>query len=143
VLVVIPSTTVFDNSSSACANQRALATRNKQNIDRFPIPTPQFCIQANLSTFDMAASDIQNPPAPVESKSAKKKKAKAQAERTESPAPVASTPERAASVAAGEAQDEGDNAYIRDLQKWVNPDMSAHHSADPSVGAFATSPKRS
>ena len=63
----------------------------------------------------MAASDIQNPPAPVESKSAKKKKAKA--ERTESPAPVASTPERAVSVAAGE--DDSDNAYIRDLQKYV------------------------
>ncbi len=61
----------------------------------------------------MAASDIQNPPAPVESKSAKKKRAKA--ERTESPAPAVSTPERAASVAPGE--EESDNAYIRDLQK--------------------------
>ena len=61
----------------------------------------------------MAASDIQNPPAPIESKSAKKKRAKV--ERTESPAPVASTPERAASVAPGE--EDSDNAYIRDLQK--------------------------
>jgi hypothetical protein len=61
----------------------------------------------------MAASDIQNPPAPVESKSARKKKAKA--ERTESPAPAAvSTP---GSVAAGE--DDSDNAYIRDMQKYV------------------------
>lgn len=61
----------------------------------------------------MAASDIQNPPAPVESKSAKKKKSKV--ERTESPAPVPST--APGSVAAGEGRDESDNAYIRDLQK--------------------------
>jgi hypothetical protein len=60
----------------------------------------------------MAASDIQNPPAPVESKAAKKKKAKVV--RTESPAPVASS---AGSVAAGEGLDDSDNAYIRDLQK--------------------------
>ncbi|KAK3297869.1 uncharacterized protein B0H64DRAFT_431712 [Chaetomium fimeti] len=65
----------------------------------------------------MAASDIQNPPAPVESKSARKKKAKA--ERTESPAPAAATPEVAGSVAASEAQNESDNAYIRDLQKSI------------------------
>ncbi len=63
----------------------------------------------------MAASDIQNPPAPVESKSARKKKAKALAERTESPAPAVSTPDRPASVAP--AEDESDNAYIRDLLK--------------------------
>ncbi|KAK4102024.1 hypothetical protein N658DRAFT_506731 [Parathielavia hyrcaniae] len=67
----------------------------------------------------MAASDIQNIPVPVESKSAKRKKAKAQAERTESPAPSAPTPERAGSVAAGDAQDDGDNAHIRDLQKSI------------------------
>jgi hypothetical protein len=60
----------------------------------------------------MAASDIQNPPAPVESKSAKKKKGKL--ERTESPAPVASS---AASAAGGESHDDLENAYIRDLQK--------------------------
>ncbi|KAK3899592.1 hypothetical protein C8A05DRAFT_36778 [Staphylotrichum tortipilum] len=64
----------------------------------------------------MAASDIQNPPAPVESKSAKKK-AKALAERTESPAPAASTPDRPASVAP--AEDDSDNAYIRDLLKSI------------------------
>ncbi|KAL2145229.1 hypothetical protein VTI28DRAFT_7738 [Corynascus sepedonium] len=63
----------------------------------------------------MAASDIQNPPAPVESKSAKKKKSKV--ERTESPAPVPST--APGSVAAGEGRDESDNAYIRDLQKSI------------------------
>ncbi|KAK4122769.1 hypothetical protein N657DRAFT_575510 [Parathielavia appendiculata] len=67
----------------------------------------------------MAASDIQNLPAPIESKSAKKKKAKGQAERTESPAPSAPTPEKAGSVAAGDAQDDGDNAHIRDLQKSI------------------------
>ncbi|KAK4152899.1 hypothetical protein C8A00DRAFT_15842 [Chaetomidium leptoderma] len=65
----------------------------------------------------MAASDIQNPPASVESKSAKKKKVKSA--RTESPAPVASTPELAGSVAGGEGQDDSDNAYIRDLQKSI------------------------
>lgn len=74
----------------------------------------------------MAAADIQNPPALVETKSAKKKKAKA--ERTESPAPFASTPERPGSVAAGEAQDESDNSYIRDLQKWVNHGMPGYRT---------------
>lgn len=64
----------------------------------------------------MAASDVQNPPALAEPKLGRKKKAKS--ERTESPAPVASTPEKAGSVAAGEAQDEfAENGYIRDLQK--------------------------
>ena len=62
----------------------------------------------------MAASDIQNPPAPTESKSARKKKARA--ERTESPAPATFTPEVAGSVAASDAQND-DNAYIRELQK--------------------------
>ncbi|KAH6613452.1 hypothetical protein F5144DRAFT_634038 [Chaetomium tenue] len=65
----------------------------------------------------MAASDIQNPPAPTESKSARKKKAKA--ERTESPAPAASTPEVAGSIAASESQNDSDNAYIRELQKSI------------------------
>lgn len=64
----------------------------------------------------MAASDIQNPPAPVESKSAKKKKAKL--ERTESPAPVASS---TASVAGGEEKNDEFNPYIRELQKSVHP----------------------
>ncbi|KAK4236717.1 hypothetical protein C8A03DRAFT_35369 [Achaetomium macrosporum] len=64
----------------------------------------------------MAASDVQNPPAPVESKSAKKKKAKA---GTESPAPAASAPEKAGSVAASDAQDDTENGYIRDLQKSI------------------------
>lgn len=64
----------------------------------------------------MASPSVQNPPAPTESKSSKKKKAKA--ERTESPAPVASTPEKPSSVAAGEGQDDlSDNHYIRELQK--------------------------
>jgi hypothetical protein len=62
----------------------------------------------------MAASDVQNPPAPVESKSAKKKKAKA---GSESPAPAASFHENAGSVAASDANDDTENAYIRDLQK--------------------------
>lgn len=66
-----------------------------------------------LHTSNMAASDIQNPPAPAESKSAKKKKAKA--ERTESPAPAAS---QAASITAADTQDDSsDNSYIRDLKK--------------------------
>ncbi|KAL2024099.1 hypothetical protein VTK56DRAFT_9879 [Thermocarpiscus australiensis] len=64
----------------------------------------------------MAASNVQNPPAPTESKSAKKKKAKV--EGTESPAPAAS--EKAASVAGNEIQDEySDNTYIRELQKSI------------------------
>jgi hypothetical protein len=66
----------------------------------------------------MAAADIKNPPALAESKSAKKKKAKA--EGTESPAPAASTPEKAGSVAAGETFEDADNKYIRDLQKYVS-----------------------
>ncbi|KAK3304084.1 uncharacterized protein B0T15DRAFT_503408 [Chaetomium strumarium] len=64
----------------------------------------------------MAASDVQNPPAPVESKSAKKKKAKA---GIESPAPAASIAENAGSVAASDAHDDNENAYIRDLQKSI------------------------
>jgi len=63
----------------------------------------------------MAASTVQNPSAPAESKSARKKKAKA--ERTESPAPAAtSTPENAGSVADNQ-DDVSENAYIRELQK--------------------------
>lgn len=60
----------------------------------------------------MAASDVQNSPVPTEAKLARRKKTKA--ERTESPAPAVST---TGSVAAGDAQDESDNAYIRELQK--------------------------
>jgi hypothetical protein len=64
----------------------------------------------------MASSSVQNPPTPAESKSAKKKKSKA--ERTESPAPVAPTPEKAASVAPSANQDDAsDNQFIRELQK--------------------------
>lgn len=66
----------------------------------------------------MATSDIQNPPALSEPKLGGKRKAKK--DRTESPAPVASTPEKAASVA--DVQDDStDNVYIRDLQKSVVP----------------------
>ncbi|KAK0748505.1 hypothetical protein B0T21DRAFT_407019 [Apiosordaria backusii] len=62
----------------------------------------------------MAPATVQNPPAPVESKTAKKKKIKAA--RTESPAPVAS--ETAVSVAGGENPDDSsENAYIRELSK--------------------------
>ncbi|KAK5660642.1 hypothetical protein OQA88_12005 [Cercophora sp. LCS_1] len=65
----------------------------------------------------MASPSIQNPPAATESKSARKKKAKAAgAERTESPAPAASTPSKAAS-AAGDAEDISDSPYIREFQK--------------------------
>ncbi|KAK4223188.1 hypothetical protein QBC38DRAFT_58244 [Podospora fimiseda] len=67
----------------------------------------------------MAAPVVQNPPAPVESKSAKKKKAKAAAaaatERTESPAPAS---QKAASVA-GTEDEQGESAHIRELQKSV------------------------
>ncbi len=72
----------------------------------------------------MAASTVQNPPAQVESKSAKKKKAKA--ERTESPAPAAaSTPEKAGSIPSNEggSDDTSDNAYIRELSKCVLSDF--------------------
>lgn len=66
----------------------------------------------------MASSTVQNPPAPVESKSARKKKAKV--ERTESPAPAASTSEKAASVAGGENQDDlSESHFIREIQKSV------------------------
>lgn len=61
----------------------------------------------------MAASDIQNPPAPVDPKLAKKKKGKV--DGTESPAPAPST--APASVAGGEGRDETENPYIRELQK--------------------------
>jgi len=64
----------------------------------------------------MASSSVQNPPAPAESKSSKKKKSKV--ERTESPAPAAPVSEKAASVAAGDNQDDAsDNQYIREFQK--------------------------
>ncbi|KAH6620791.1 hypothetical protein B0J18DRAFT_208176 [Chaetomium sp. MPI-SDFR-AT-0129] len=62
----------------------------------------------------MAASDVQNSPIPTEAKLARRKKTKA--DRTESPAPAVST---TGSVAAGDAQDESDNAYIRELQKSI------------------------
>ncbi|KAI8959999.1 hypothetical protein F5Y11DRAFT_283160 [Daldinia sp. FL1419] len=62
----------------------------------------------------MPSPAVQNPPVQTESKSAKKKKAKA--ERTDSPAP--SVPEKAASVAAQEGQDESsESPYVRELQK--------------------------
>ncbi|KAK4640197.1 hypothetical protein QC761_604870 [Podospora bellae-mahoneyi] len=63
----------------------------------------------------MAPTTVQNPPAPVESKTAQKKKAKAAAAvkaaaGTESPAP--------ASVAGGENPDDSsENGYIRELSK--------------------------
>ncbi|KAI1412281.1 hypothetical protein F5Y13DRAFT_45608 [Hypoxylon sp. FL1857] len=66
----------------------------------------------------MPSSAVQNPPVQTESKSAKKKKAKA--ERTESPAPSAlSVPEKPASVAGQEGQEESSNPYIRELQKSI------------------------
>jgi hypothetical protein len=62
----------------------------------------------------MAASTVQNPQAPAESKSAKKKKAKA--ERTESPVPAAIlTPDKPAS--GGGADEEDDSPYVRELRK--------------------------
>lgn len=75
----------------------------------------------------MAASAVQNPAAPADSKSAKKKKAKAG--RTESPAPAAS--EKAVSVAPNEANgdDSGEPAYLRELSKCV-PDPSNFHIED-------------
>lgn len=64
----------------------------------------------------MASAAVQNPLAPTESKSARKKKAKA--ERTESPPPVAATPEKAVSVAPSASQDDAhDSQVIRELQK--------------------------
>jgi len=62
----------------------------------------------------MAASPVQNPQAPAESKSAKKKKAKA--ERTESPAPIL---EKAASVSPndGSLEDASESPYVRELAK--------------------------
>ncbi|KAI1118095.1 hypothetical protein F5Y14DRAFT_401049 [Nemania sp. NC0429] len=65
----------------------------------------------------MPSSAVQNPPAPVESKSAKKKKAKA--ERTESPAPSASpAPENTVSVSGADASDDSlESPYIREIQK--------------------------
>ncbi|OTA53293.1 hypothetical protein K449DRAFT_220592 [Hypoxylon sp. EC38] len=66
----------------------------------------------------MPSSAVQNPPVQTESKSAKKKKTKA--ERTESPAPSAlSVPEKPASVAGQEGQDDSTNPYIRELQKSI------------------------
>ncbi|KAL1896821.1 hypothetical protein Sste5346_004454 [Sporothrix stenoceras] len=64
----------------------------------------------------MAASAVQNPAAPVDSKSAKKKKVKAG--RTESPAPAASS-EKAVSVAPNDANgdDSGEPGYLRELSK--------------------------
>jgi len=64
----------------------------------------------------MAASTVQNPPAPAESKSARKKKSKT--ERTDSPAPAASTPEKPASVADAH-EDSSESPYIRELQKSI------------------------
>ena len=89
---------------------------NKQPRDSFTINAPF----AELAYFipKMASSTVQNPPAPVESKSARKKKAKV--ERTESPAPAASTSEKAASVAGGENQDDlSESHFIREIQKSV------------------------
>ncbi|KAF3766492.1 hypothetical protein M406DRAFT_290957 [Cryphonectria parasitica EP155] len=66
----------------------------------------------------MPASTVQNPPAQTESKSAKKKKAKAAVaatERNDSPAPGATSSDKAVSVAGGNEATE--NAYIRDLKK--------------------------
>ncbi|ROV97437.1 hypothetical protein VMCG_06850 [Cytospora schulzeri] len=64
----------------------------------------------------MAASSVQNPLAPSESKSSKKKKAKAAAEQAESPAQAA-TPEQAGSVSGN--NDVSDNAYVRELKKGI------------------------
>ena len=89
---------------------------NKQPRDSFTINTP-FAELAYLIP-KMASPSVQNPPAPVESKSARKKKAKV--ERTESPAPAASTSEKAASVAGGENQDDlSESHFIREIQKSV------------------------
>ncbi len=65
----------------------------------------------------MAASSVQNPVAPVESKSGKKKKGKA-AGRTESPAPAAAS-EKTVSVAPNDANgdDAGEPVYLRELSK--------------------------
>lgn len=73
----------------------------------------------------MPSSAVQNPPAPVESKSAKKKKAKA--ERTESPAPSASpAPENPISVSGADASDDGfESPYIREVQKYALPSLRA------------------
>jgi hypothetical protein len=68
----------------------------------------------------MAASTVQNPSAPIDSKSAKKKKTKA--ERTESPAPAATmTPDKPASVAGndGAGDDANESPYVRELQKYA------------------------
>lgn len=59
----------------------------------------------------MPSSAVQNPVAPVESKSAKKKKAAAAAQRTDSPAPSASAP---ISVS---GDDVNESPYVREMQK--------------------------
>ncbi len=67
----------------------------------------------------MPSTTIQNPPVQTESKSAKKKKTKAEPQ-VESPAPsISPAPEKPSSVSgAFNGQDEnGDTAYIRELQK--------------------------
>ncbi|RYP10826.1 hypothetical protein DL764_000448 [Monosporascus ibericus] len=68
----------------------------------------------------MPSTAVQSPPVQTESKSAKKKKAKAEG-RTESPAPSASpAAEKPDSVTGANGQDEnGETAYIRELQKNV------------------------
>lgn len=60
----------------------------------------------------MPSSAVQNPPAQIESKSAKKKKAKV--ERTESPAPSSTAPDKAVSVSGDDASE---SPYVRELQK--------------------------
>lgn len=67
----------------------------------------------------MPSSTVQNPPVQTESKSAKKKKTKVDPQ-IESPAPsVSPAPEKSSSVSgAYNGQDEnGETAYIRELQK--------------------------
>ena len=90
-----------DQSSLAANLIRPLGT----NIPRY---------QRSRRLLIMAASPVQNPQAPAESKSAKKKKAKA--ERTESPAPIL---EKAASVSPndGSLEDASESPYVRELAK--------------------------
>ncbi|KAI1181688.1 hypothetical protein F5B17DRAFT_424084 [Nemania serpens] len=84
----------------------------------------------------MPSPAVQNPPAPLESKSAKKKKAKA--ERTESPAPSASAfPENPISVSGADASDDSfESPYIREIQKNIrniNKKISNASKTDPIV----------
>lgn len=87
-----------------------------------------------LSLVAMPSPAVQNPPAPLESKSAKKKKAKA--ERTESPAPSASAfPENPISVSGADASDDSfESPYIREIQKYAVSSLESSPShASPGV----------